>query len=185
MSSLKLWQLKTIFILGWRCYGLCKPRKTNWARAFVPPGAKTFEDYKERRSSYSEDFEPLLSSNGIVWNNLWFFVSFYLICYTHTYTPSHTPVIFELLDFWNTRIFIIIFIIHIMLVCNKYRSIFWVIQEVQEKTSSLLTRHCLNFSKCFLSDGFCLATSSVRSCLGICKSSCLSSSNTCGFHWKK
>jgi len=52
--------------LGWRCYGLCKPRKTNWARAFVPPGAKTFEDYKERRSSYSEDFEPLLSSNGIV-----------------------------------------------------------------------------------------------------------------------
>ena len=66
VSSLHYCKIKPLFILGWRCYGLCKPRKTNWTRAFVPPGAKTFEDYKERRSSYSEDFEPLLSSNGIV-----------------------------------------------------------------------------------------------------------------------
>ena len=98
MSSLKLFQVKTLFILGWRCYGLCKPRKTNWARAFVPPGAKTFEDYKERRSSYSEDFEPLLSSNGIVWNNLWFFCLFlpYLL-HTHLHSVSHPS------HFWAVR----------------------------------------------------------------------------------
>lgn len=52
--------------LGWRCYGLCKPRRTNWAKAFVPAGAKTFEDYKDRQS-YEGDYEPLLpTSNGVV-----------------------------------------------------------------------------------------------------------------------
>ena len=54
-----------IDFLGWRCYGLCKPRKTDWSRAFVAPGAKTYEDYKNR-DNYG-DYEPLLSSsNGIV-----------------------------------------------------------------------------------------------------------------------
>ena len=65
LASKKMYNLYTI--QGWRCYGLCKPRRTDWSRAFVPPGAKTFEDYRDRTNYSEEDYEPLLpSSNGIV-----------------------------------------------------------------------------------------------------------------------
>ena len=72
--------MKNLFtIQGWRCYGLCKPRRTDWSRAFVPPGAKTFEDYRDRTNYSEEDYEPLLpSSNGIVQK---FFIQFIALLY--------------------------------------------------------------------------------------------------------
>ena len=53
--------------LGWRCVGLCKPRRTDWSRTFVPIGAKSYDEYRDRSNYDYGDSDPLLSSsNGIV-----------------------------------------------------------------------------------------------------------------------